>query len=162
MPKFSFSPLPLLLCLALATPVLQAQQSPSSPGIPSAAAPQAGDAQCILAGRLSSEGRWAPQTKGMQLLDTAGKPVSSAAQTVLSSIKSVRVSSPMLLSKCNAGQAMADGDASQGSKSPTPALTAGNAPIEVQAMATLPGRAGGQWVELRVSVPAERVVMLTR
>lgn len=123
---------------------------------------QANEAQCILAGRLSSEGRWAPQAKGLQLLDTAGKPVNSAAQTALSTVKSVRLAEPTLLSKCNAGQAMADGDASTGSKNPTPALTAGNAPIEVQAMTTLPGRAGGQWVELRVSVPAERVVMLTR
>jgi hypothetical protein len=98
----------------------------------------------------------------MQLLDAGSKPVSGVAQSTFSNVKAVRLAEPALLSKCNAGQAMVDGDASSGSKSPTPALTAGNTPIEVQAMATLPGRAGGQWVELRVSVPAERVVMLTR
>lgn len=152
----------LLLCLALGAPTLQAQQSPNSPAVPSAAAPQAGQAQCILAGRVSSEGRWAPQASGMQLLDVAGKPVTGAAPSSLSTIKAVRLAETALLASCNAGQVMADGDASQGSKSPAPAVTAGNIPVQVQAMAMLPGRAGGQWVELRLNVPAERVVMLTR
>ncbi len=162
MRTFSFLPRHLLLCLALAAPALQAQQSPSSPGVPSAAVTQAGDAQCILAGRLSNEGRWAPQASGMQLLDAAGKPVSGAASSALSTIKAVRLTEPALLASCNAGQAMADGDASKGGKSPAPAVTAGTIPVQVQAMAMLPGRAGGQWVELRLNVPAERVVMLTR
>jgi hypothetical protein len=159
--SFSFSPRPLLLCLALATPILQAQQSPTSPGTPSAA-PQAGDAQCILAGRWNTEGRWAPQAAGVQLLDAGGKPVSGATQSTLSNVKAVRLAEPALLSKCNAGQAMLDGDARLGGKSPAPALAAGNAPLEVQAITTLPGRSGARWVELRVSAPAERVVMLTR
>jgi hypothetical protein len=150
---FSSSSRLLLLGLALAAPALQAQQTSAS---------QAGEAQCVLAGRLNSDGRWAPQAAGMQLLDAGGKLVASSGKSALSSVNAVRLAKPALLTKCNAGQAMADGDASTGSKSPTPALTAGSAPIEVQAMATLPGRAGGQWVELRVSVPAERVVMLSR
>ncbi len=153
---------PLLLCLALSTPTLQAQQSPNSPGMPSAAVPQSGDTQCILAGRLDQEGRWAPQASGMQLLDAAGKPISGAASPALSAVKAVRLAEPALLASCNAGQAMAGGDAIKGSKSPTPAVTAGNIPVQVQAIAMLPGRAGGQWVELRLSVPAERVVVLTR
>lgn len=144
----TFRPVLLFVAIAalaaLSTPALQASES-----------------QCILAGRINNQGRWAPQAKGMQLLDAAGKPVSGAAQSTLSNVKAVRLSAPALLSQCNAGQAVAEGAAS-GGKSPVPALKAGNAPIEVQAMATLPGRAGGQWVELRVSVPAERVVMLTR
>lgn len=153
---------PLLLCLALAAPTLQAQQSPNSPAVPSAAAQQPSEAQCILAGRVNSEGRWAPQASGMQLLDAAGKPVSGAAPSKLSTIKAVRLAEPALLASCNAGQAMADGDASEGSKSSVPALAAGNIPVQVQAMNTLPGRAGGQCVELRLNVPAERVMMLTR
>ncbi len=120
---------------------------------------QASESQCILAGRVNQEGRWAPQAKGMQLLDAAGKPVSGAAQSMLSNVKAVRLAEPALLSTCNAGQAMANGEAIRGSKSPAPALTAGNTPIEVQALATLPGRAGAQWIELRVSVPTERMVM---
>ncbi len=122
----------------------------------------ASEAQCILAGRLSQDGRWAPQAKGMQLLDANGQPLSGAAQTTLSSVKSVRIAQPALLSKCNSGQALAAGDASPGSKNPVPAVRAGDAPLDVQAMALLPSRAGGQWVELRLNVPAERVVMLTR
>ncbi len=159
---FASSARQLLIGFALAAPALQAQQTPAAPATPSAAAAQTPQPQCILAGRLNPEGRWAPQASGMQLLDAAGKPVSGAAQNTLASVKAVLLAEPALLSACNAGQAMASGDTSSGSKSPTPALTAGNVPIEVLAMATLPGRAGGQWVELRVSVPAERILMLTR
>ncbi len=123
------------------------------------------EAQCIVAGRLNPEGRWAPASKGVQFLDAAGQRLSSAGQISLSAIKAVRVAEPMFLSSCNAGQAMADGDATKGSKSsksPAPALTAGTASLQVQAANTLPGRAGGQWVELRLDVPVERVVMLSR
>ncbi len=135
----------LVLCAALAAPSLQASE-----------------AQCILAGRLNPEGRWAPAASGVQLLDAAGQRISSAGQPKLEAIKAVRIAEPALLAQCNAGQAMADGDAIKSSKSPVPALAAGNAPVPVQATAMLPGRAGGQWVELRLDVPAERVVMLTR
>jgi hypothetical protein len=138
----------LVPCLAISASASYAQLAP--------------DAQCVLAGRLNQEGRWAPQASGMQLLDASGKQVSGASQSALSSVKAVRVSQPALLSKCNAGQTIADGDASSGSKSPVPALTASNTPIQVQAMAALPGRSGGQWVELRLDVPAERITMLTR
>ena len=134
-----------LLCLALATSAVQASE-----------------AQCVLAGRINSEGRWAPQASGMQLLDASGKSVAGAAQGQLASIKAVRLSQSALLSTCNAGQAIADGGASTGSKSPVPSITAGKGLIEVQAVATLPGRTSGQWIELRVNVPAERVVMLSR
>lgn len=122
----------------------------------------ASEAQCIVAGRLNPEGRWAPASKGVQFLDAAGQRLSSAGQISLSAIKAVRVAEPMLLSSCNAGQAMADGDATKGSKGPASALTAGTASLQVQAANTLPGRAGGQWVELRLDVPVERVVMLSR
>lgn len=142
----AFFPLrPLLLCLALTAPALQANE-----------------AQCILAGRLNQEGRWAPAASGVQLLDAAGQRISSTGQPKLDAIKAVRIAEPALLAQCSAGQAMADGDANKSSKSPVPALAAGNAPVPVQATATLPGRAGGQWVELRLDVPVERVVMLTR
>lgn len=122
----------------------------------------ASEAQCIVAGRLNPEGRWAPASAGVQFLDAAGQRLSSVGQISLSAIKAVRVAEPVLLSACNAGQAMADGDAIKGSKSQVPALTAGSASLQVQAANTLPGRAGGQWVELRLDVPAERVVMLSR
>jgi hypothetical protein len=134
------------LCAALAAPSLQASE-----------------AQCILAGRLNQEGRWAPAASGVQLLDAAGQRISSSGQPKLEAIKAVRIAEPALLAQCNAGQAMADGDANKkSSKSPAPALAAADAPVSVQATAMLPGRAGGQWVELRLEVPAERLVMLTR
>jgi hypothetical protein len=152
----------LLLSLALAVSALHAQQSPNSPGAVSAAAPQAGDAQCILAGRLNSEGRWAPAASGVMLLDASGQRIRSAGKPALDSVKAVRLAEPALLAKCNGNQPLADGDASAGSKSPAPAVTAGNAPISVQALATVPGRAGAQWVELRLDTPPERVILLTR
>jgi hypothetical protein len=145
--RFSFTSRTMLLGLALAAflPTLHANES-----------------HCILAGRLNSEGRWAPQASGMQLLNAEGKLVSGASSSALSAIKAVRVTKPALLASCNAGQAMPYGDATKANKNPVPAVKAGNTPLEVQAMSTLPGRAGGQWVELRLNVPAERVVILTR
>ena len=122
---------------------------------------QASEAQCVIAGRVNSDGRWAPQASGMQLLDAGGKPIAGAAQSSLAAVKALRLTQPALLAKCDAGQVMAEGGASTG-KSPVPALSAGNAPIEVQALATISGRSGGQWIELRVNVPIERLVMLTR
>lgn len=151
-----------LLFAAFAASALQAQTNPTAADRPSGVAPQAGEAHCILAGRLNSEGRWAPAASGVQLLNASGQRVLGAELSVLAGVKAVRLAEPALLSKCNSGQAMADGDASAGGKSPAPAVNAGNKPIQVQAMSTLPGRAGGQWVELRLSVPAERVLMITR
>jgi hypothetical protein len=155
MPYFSFLTRSLMLSLATAASVAYAQQNASP-------APQTSDAQCILAGRLSSEGRWAPVASGVTLLDASGQRIRSAGQPALSSVKAVRLSEPALLAKCNGNQPMADGDAREGSKSPAPAVMAGNAPINVQASATIPGRAGGQWVELRLDTPPERVILLTR
>jgi hypothetical protein len=152
----------LLLSLTLAVPAAHAQQSPNAPAAASAAAPQAGDAQCILAGRLNSEGRWAPAASGVTLLDASGQRIRSAGKPALESVKAVRLAEPAMLAKCNGNQPLADGDASTGSKSPAPAVTAGNAALSVQATALAPGRAGGQWVELRLDVPPERVILLTR
>lgn len=157
LPPFRF----LILSLSLAAPALLAQQTPVS--LQSAAAkPLAVDASCILAGRLSSEGHWAPAARGVLLLGAQGQLIRTANQQTLANVKSVRLSEPALLAKCNGNQALPDGDASIGSKSPAPALEAGMQPISVQALAYVPLRVGGQWVELRLDVPPERVIMLTR
>jgi hypothetical protein len=123
---------------------------------------QASEAQCILAGRLNQDGQWAPAANGVQLLDGAGQRIRSSGQAKLDVIKAVRLDSAALLSSCNEGLAMSDGNAMAGAKSQVPAISAGNEPIQVQAMSRLQGRAGSQWVELRLNVPAQRVVMLTR
>jgi hypothetical protein len=162
MHNFSLASRYLVLSLAVAAGAAHAQQSPSSPSTASAAAPQAGDAQCILAGRLNSEGRWAPQASGVTLLDASGQRIRSIGKPALDAVKAVRVNEPALLAKCNGNQPLADGDAGTGNKSPSPAVTAGSAPINVKALATIAGRAGGQWVELRVDAPPERVSLLVR
>ncbi len=147
----------LFLCVAAATPALQAQQAPAS----SAAGAQS-DAQCILAGRVSSDGRWAPAASSVHLLGATGERIRGANQTTLASVKAVRLLESTLLAQCNAGQAMADGLSTNGVKSAVPALKAGDVPIAVQAIAMLPGRGLSQWVELRVAVPVERVTLLMR
>jgi len=119
-------------------------------------------AQCILAGRLDADQRWAPQVRGVELLDAAGKRVSAASKEILSTVKAVRLSQPALLSNCNVNQALPEGDASSGQKSPAPAVSAGNAPIPVQAVAYPPLRVGGSLVELQVQAPVDRVIALTR
>jgi hypothetical protein len=151
-----------LLWLSWAASAASAQQSPSAPGAPVASAPQTVDASCILAGRLNQEGRWAPAANGVMLLDAAGQRIRGSGQAALASVKAVRLTEPALLAQCNGNQAFADGDASKGSKSPAPVVTAGNVALKVQATALAPGRSGGQWVELRLDVPPERVIMLTR
>jgi hypothetical protein len=119
-------------------------------------------AQCILAGRLDAEQRWAPQSRGVELLDAAGKRVSGSSKEALANVKAVRLSQPALLSNCNGDQALPEGGASTGNKSPAPAVSASKESVSVQAVAYPPLRVGGSLVELKLQVPAQRVVMLTR
>lgn len=150
----------LILCFSAAASAVYAQQAPTA--IAASAVGQIADAQCILAGRVSNDGRWAPQAQGVQLLGAGGTQIRGANQAAIASVRAVRLSEPALLTQCNAGQAMADGLTAGGVKGAVPALKAGDAPIAVQAMAMLAGRGNAQWVELRVAVPAERVTLLTR
>jgi hypothetical protein len=148
-----------LLCFALAATAAHAQQNPSAPN---ASMLEAGDAPCILAGRLNHEGRWAPAASGVTLLDASGQRIRSTGKPALNAVKAVRLTAPALLAKCNGNQPIADGDTIAGSKSPAPALSAGSAAISVQAAMLTPGRTGGQWVELRLDAPPERITLLTR
>ena len=150
-----------VLSLAASLP-LQAQQTPAAPDKPSAAAAQASDAQCILAGRFNAQGRWAPQARGLVWLDAAGQPIQPQGKPALANVKAIRLNEPALLAQCNGNQALPSGEASSGSKTPAPALSAGNAPIQVVSFAYAPLRAGGEWVELKLEVPAQRMVMLVR
>jgi hypothetical protein len=139
----------LLVAAALSAISASAQTAPS-------------DAQCILAGRLNVEQRWAPQSSGVELLDAAGKRVTSSSKEALASVKAVRLSQPALLSGCNGNQALPSGADSTGKKSPAPALSAGQAPITVAAVTYPPLRVGGELVELKVDAQANRVIQLTR
>lgn len=125
-------------------------------------AAQASDAQCILAGRLNGDGLWAPAARGVTLLDAAGQRIRGSSQSDLNAVKAVRLNQNALLASCQGNQPLADGNANPGRKGPAPAVTASPAALNVQAMALVPGRAGGQWVELRLDLPPERVTLLAR
>ena len=120
---------------------------------------QTSDASCILAGRLGDAG-WAPRMAGVQLLGADGKAVTSADKQVLSSVKQVRLSAPALLSRCDGNGELALGPDAPGPKSQVPAIGAGVATVGSVSFPRL--RRGGELVELKLTVPAERVTLVTR
>jgi hypothetical protein len=139
----------------------------ASVAVAQSTAPAAGatgaDLQCILAGRVDGDQRWAPQARGVELLDAQGKRVTSADKAALASVKQARISSPALLSACNGDQALAKGDDLPNAiKTSSPAVSAGTAPVTVDAVSFPPLRVGGTLVELRLSLAPDRVVTLTR
>jgi len=119
-----------------------------------------GENSCILAGRLSDEGRWAPRLAAVQLLNQEGRAVSGADKPSLSAVRQVRLSAPALLSRCDGDAQLALGPQAPGAKEPVPAVGPGVLPVEAVSFPKL--RRGGELVELKVTVPAERVTMVTR
>ncbi len=119
------------------------------------------DAQCILAGRLDDQGRWAPRFAGVQLLGAHGQAVNGASKQLVSAVSQVRLAQPALLSRCNGDQPLASADGEpRGQKTQVSALARGVVDVEGVSYPKL--RTGGELVELRVRVPAERVVMISR
>ena len=119
------------------------------------------DAQCILAGRLNDQGQWAPRFAGVQLLGAHGQAVNGASKQLVSAVSQARLARPALLSRCNGDQPLASADGEpRGQKAPVPALARGVVDVEGVSYPKL--RTGGELVELRVRVPAQRVVMVTR
>ena len=126
----------------------------------SAFAQTAGDNNCILAGRLSDEARWAPRMAGVELLGQDGRAVTSADKQSLLGVKQVRLAAPALLSRCDGNGQLALGPDSPGAKGPVPAIGPGVVAVESVSFPKL--RRGGEMVELKLTVPAERVTMITR
>lgn len=121
------------------------------------------DAQCILAGRVDGSQRWAPQARGVELLDAQGKRIRSADKAALANVKQARITSPALLSTCNGDQALTKGgDLPNTKKTSSPAVSAGATPVSVEAVSFPPLRVGGTLVELRLNPAPERIVSLTR
>ena len=118
---------------------------------------QADAGQCIVAGRLDGA-QWAPRFTGVQLLGAQGKVVASADKNAVSAVRQVKLARPALLSRCDGDKPLfnADGEAA-GKKTPVPSLTAGVFDVEAVAYPKL--RTGGELVELRVRVPADKVVL---
>ncbi len=123
---------------------------------------QAADGQCIVAGRLNAAQQWAPRFAGIELLTREGGPVVSSAPKALAAVRQVRISRAALLAACDGEQELATGPAIIQDKSAVPAVSAGKMPIAVEAVAYPRLRAGGSLVELRLALPAERVVTMTR
>jgi hypothetical protein len=119
-----------------------------------------GDNNCIVAGRLNDEARWAPRMVGVELLGQDGRAVTSADKRTLANIKQVRLSAPALLSRCDGDGQLALGPESPGAKEKVPAIGPGTVPVESVSFPKM--RRGGELVELKVTVPAERVTMVTR
>ena len=120
----------------------------------------AGESSCIVAGRLNDEARWAPRMRGVELLAQDGRAVTSADKQVLSNVKQVRLSAPALLSRCDGDAQLALGPDAPGAKGPVPAIARGTVAVESVSFPKL--RRGGELVELKLTVPAERVTMVTR
>ena len=120
----------------------------------------AGDNSCIVAGRLNGDARWAPRLAGVQLLGQDGRAVTSADKQALSGVKQVRLSAPALLSRCDGDAQLALGPDAPGAKGPVPAIARGTVAVESVSFPKL--RRGGELVELKLTVPAERVTMVTR
>lgn len=118
------------------------------------------DAQCIVAGRLS-DGLWAPKFASVHLFGAEGRPIATPTRKALAGVRRATLDQPALLSRCDGDGPMASGDNEPpAQKGQVPAVAAGDVDVEGVSFPRL--RTGGQLVELRVRVPAERVVMLTR
>ena len=120
---------------------------------------QSTDASCILAGRLGDSG-WAPRMQGVQLLGQDGRAITGAGKSSLAAVKQVRLTAPALLSRCDGNNELALGPDMSGAKAPVPAIGPGLVAVEAVNFPKL--RRGGELVELRLTVPAERVSMVTR
>jgi hypothetical protein len=156
----------LLAAISLGLVALALQAPPTARAQSTQASPDQG--QCILAGRLDSEAQWAPKFANLDLLDSEGKSIQprvanqQSAKDLLATVKQVRIKSPALLSSCNGNQAIpkGDGQASQ-AHAQAPAVSAGAGLIAVEAISYPPLGLGGQWVELKLALQAERVTMIS-
>lgn len=136
--------LPALLLLAAAAAPALAQTEP----------------QCIVAGRLS-EGRWAPRFEAVQLRGAGGQAITSADRAALAGVKSADLARSALLSRCDGDQPLASADGEPaGRKTAVPGVSRGR--VEVEAVSFPKLRTGGELVELRLRIPADRVVAVTR
>lgn len=127
--------------------------------IPTAAQDEAG--QCILAGRLGADQRWAPRFAGVQLLGQDGRVLTASGKEALAGVRQARLAQPALLSRCDGNRELARADDEPpGQRGQVPAVSAGL--VEVESVAFPKLRTGGELVELKVRVAPERVVLVSR
>ena len=117
--------------------------------------------QCIVAGRVTDQQKWAPKFDGLQLMAARGRIVTSADRTALADVQQVRIMKPALLTKCDGdGDLMRADEQPVVPKEPVPAVGPGVVDVEGVSFPKL--RRGGELVELRLKLPLERVVMVKR
>jgi hypothetical protein len=121
----------------------------------------ASDVACITAGRLDSNGQWAPKFDSVRLLDGLGRAISSSKKDELKNLQVLEIAEPALLSACLGDKPMTPADGSQAqTKSPVPAAKPGR--VAVLGVGYPQLRVGGALVEVKVQVTADQIVMLTR
>jgi len=121
----------------------------------------ASDLACITAGRLDSNGQWAPKFDSVRLLDGLGRAISSSKKDELRNLQALEITEPALLSACLGEKPMTPADGSQSqTKSPVPAAKPGRVAVVGVDYPQL--RVGGALVEVKVQVTADQIVMITR
>lgn len=140
--------------LGLALPWAASAQSAPAPAAP------VSEATCLTAGRLDADGRWAPQFRSVRLLDEAGRALATRSKADLARVRAVDLTETALLSRCEGDQPLVRGDETPATKAPVPAATPGRLAVSAVGFPKL--QTGGTLVELKVSVPTDRVVMVTR
>ncbi len=121
-----------------------------------AQASQAEVGQCILVGRISGLGRWAPRQPQFEMLDDKGQQVIDESAESLASVKQVRVNAPALLVKCHRMPSTAKSE--EGDM--LPAIAPGAEPLAVKALSMVPVGIGGHWVELEIMMSRERLTKI--
>lgn len=145
--------------LTLATSAFASETSTEKP---STAPGAAAGPSCILAGRLGESGRWAPRTPGVSLHDAQGAAVSAATRDALAQVRQLRLSRSATLTTCDGdGASLAPGPDMADGRGPVPIVTAGSGFMPVLAVHHPRSRLG-QWVELQVQVPPERLGVAAR
>lgn len=96
----------------------------------------------------------------MRLLDESGRRLNTRRKSELSRVRGVEITETALLSTCDGERGVNRGGDSPSVKGPVPAAAAGRYPVEAAGFAKL--QTSGVLVELRVQVPQDRVVMVTR
>ena len=116
--------------------------------------------QCIVAGRLNEDARWAPRFDAVELLGAKGRVMKESKRELLQDVRQVRLTKPALLTRCDGDREIARGDDNPIPKEPVPAVSPGS--YEVESIAFPKLRRGGELVEVKLKLPVERVVMVKR
>jgi hypothetical protein len=121
----------------------------------------ASDVACITAGRLDSNGQWAPKFDSVRLLDGSGQTISSPKKEDLKNLQVLEITTPALLSACEGDKPLTAADeALAQAKSPVPAVKPGR--VVVVGLGYPQLRVGGMLVEVKVRASAHQIMMLTR